>query len=177
MKFGPIIVTTLAVFSLGLTACQRKTAKDAAREGNQLSIESSQITEDLRAHHGVNVYQAGVTAQDLHGKAVSKSWDDTTVEERKIVREKLTKLVAKIDRIFQIDRRKDIRINDKTGSLKTARENALIYLASLDKHEKTVATAPVAPPAEAPKSPTGDEAPADKGQYGWGGHGTLPTLQ
>lgn len=182
MKFGPIIVTTLAILSIGLTGCQRKSAKDAAREGNRLSFEAGQITDDLRAKHDVNVYQNGVKAQDLQAKASTKTWDSTSAEDRATIRTKLTQLIAKIDRIFQIDRRKDIRVADKTGSLKIARENAAIYLASLDKHEKALAgattTAPVERPVEHKEDPTGDQkVETGGGNYGWGGHGTLPTLQ
>lgn len=177
MKFGPIIVTTLVILSMSLTACQRKSSKDAAREGNRLSFESGQLTDDLRANHGVNVYQAGVSSQELQSKAHAKSWETTSDEDRKVIRAKLTQLIAKIDRIFQIDRRKDIRVNDKTGSLKIARENAQIYLSSLDNHEKGLAAPTVKEPVFDQKAHDQKRDDDDKEGHGWGGGGTNPTLQ
>jgi hypothetical protein len=134
MKFSPFIVTAFAIFSLGLTGCQKKTAKDAAAEGNRAVAEAGAINQDLHDHYDVTCYSAKLTDADIKSKAEKKDWSKV---DRTAVREKLNALIAKIDHVFKIDRRKDVKINDRDGSLQRARNNAVEYLRSLDNYEKS----------------------------------------
>lgn len=133
MKFSPFIVTAFAIFSLGLTGCQKKSAKDAAAEGNRAVAEAGAINQDLHDHYDVTCYSAKLTDADIKSKAEKKDWSKV---DRKVVREKLNALIAKIDHVFKIDRRKDVKSKGHDGSLQRARNNAMEYLKSLDDYEK-----------------------------------------
>lgn len=146
MKFSPFIVTAFAIFSLGLGGCQKKSAKDAASEGNRAVAQAGQINQDLHDHYGVTCYSPSLSDADIKSKAKDKDWSKV---DRTAVREKLNALIGKINHIFKIDRRKDVKIDDRDGSLQRAKNNAIEYLRSLDDYENK----------------------------GGGGTGTLPTLQ
>ena len=169
MKFSPFIVTAFAIFSLGLAGCQpQKSAKDAAKDGKKTVAQVSALNVDLADNHGVLCYSTKVTDAQIQADANHKDWSTLN---RVAIRQKLNDIIAKIDRVFKIDRRKDVKLNDPNHALERTKNNALAYLKSLDSYEKSLANNKPVP--QDPQQPKTD----DSGNYGWGGRGNLPTLQ
>ncbi len=137
MKFRPFFVTVCALIVLSAVGCgPAKETKQAANEGNALIAESNAINSDLGKTH--NVYTLTSAADD--GKVVAYisifPWDRVSVSDRATIRTKLTTLIAKIDRIFKIDRRKDIKVKDSDGGLQRMHKNATAYLNALNEFER-----------------------------------------
>lgn len=131
MKFNPIILATLAVFAFGCTGCGVKSAKASADEARQLDAEAAAIANDLYRNHSVVVLVKDGNNAQVQAFANNFPWANKPASEREIIRQKLNQLAGKIDAIFKIDRRKDVKVTDPAGNLAKARQNVDLYLNSL----------------------------------------------
>ena len=167
MRAAHLFVNTSIIFTLLLSGCG---AVNDVKDAENMKKEADLLQDLVKAEQKSMDKEEGIMVDSGAVRTLDSSifpWGQKSAEKRASLRVRLNNFISAINRIFEIKSHKSMKVEGNLDDYRMARDNARLYLESLDKYEKAGGIVEPQPDQTDQGEPSEEDKPKNGNRRPW----------